>query len=100
MSQKYFAATLVVFGMCACTPEPPLVSVVSEPHCTESADRAALATFIVECARAANPMSDEEGEDLVAQCMRTGIIAICPDHIHRKTYQRNTYEWSVEEMSP
>lgn len=29
--------------------------------------------FIVECAKAANPMSDEEGEDLVAQCERTAL---------------------------
>lgn len=28
------------------------------------------AKFIVDCARAANPMSDEEGEDLVKECGR------------------------------
>jgi hypothetical protein len=34
----------------------------------ETCDVNKQAKFIIECARAANPMSDEEGEDLVAQC--------------------------------
>jgi hypothetical protein len=29
------------------------------------------AEFIIRCAEAANPLSDEEGEDLVVQCERT-----------------------------
>ncbi|ALM62114.1 hypothetical protein AXI64_gp122 [Vibrio phage qdvp001] len=29
------------------------------------------AEFIINCAEAANPLSDEEGEDLVSQCERT-----------------------------
>lgn len=29
------------------------------------------ANFIIECAKAANPLSDEEGEDLVLECKRT-----------------------------
>jgi len=33
--------------------------------CAESDKRA---KFIIDCARAANPMSDEEGEDLVNEC--------------------------------
>lgn len=32
----------------------------------------ALADFILTCAKNANPMSDEEGEDLVKQCEKTG----------------------------
>lgn len=47
--------------------------------CETPAERAALATFIVECAKAANPMSDEEGEDLVEECRRSGIFALCPE---------------------
>jgi len=31
----------------------------------------AAAQFIVECAKAANPMADEEGEDLVEECTNT-----------------------------
>lgn len=35
-----------------------------------SCDTEARAEFIIDCARAANPMSDEEGEDLVKECGR------------------------------
>lgn len=35
------------------------------------AQQEAKAKFVVECAEAANPMSDEEGEDLVRQCEET-----------------------------
>lgn len=38
---------------------------------TEIVDAEKAAKFIVECASAANPMSDEEGEDLVYQCELT-----------------------------
>lgn len=34
----------------------------------EISDIGNASTFIIECAKAANPMSDEEGEDLVRQC--------------------------------
>ena len=36
-----------------------------------------LAKFIVDCARAANPMSDEEGEDLVNECGSQARIIYC-----------------------
>jgi hypothetical protein len=35
------------------------------------------AKFIIECARAANPMSDEEGEDLAAQCYKISRGLFC-----------------------
>ena len=35
------------------------------------------AEFIINCAKAANPMSDEEGEDLVLQCERTSYDLFC-----------------------
>ena len=35
------------------------------------------AEFIINCAKAANPMSDEEGEDLVKQCERTSYGLFC-----------------------
>lgn len=35
------------------------------------------AKFILDCAKAANPMSDEEGEDLVIQCERTATSLFC-----------------------
>lgn len=35
------------------------------------------AKFIIDCAKAANPMSDEEGEDLVRQCEETSEHLFC-----------------------
>ena len=35
------------------------------------------AEFILNCAKAANPMSDEEGEDLVKQCEKTSYDLFC-----------------------
>ena len=35
------------------------------------------AEFIINCAKAANPMSDEEGEDLVKQCAITAENLFC-----------------------
>jgi hypothetical protein len=49
-----------------------------EPSCVSAADRKWLAEFIVKCSEAANPKSDEEGEDLVKQCEWTGRRTICP----------------------
>ena len=37
------------------------------------------AEFIINCAKAANPMSDEEGEDLVIQCERTSYDLFCDE---------------------
>ena len=35
------------------------------------------AKFIIDCAKAANPMSDEEGEDLVKQCDSSSRELFC-----------------------
>jgi hypothetical protein len=40
-------------------------------------DKPSRAKFIIECAKAANPMSDEEGEDLVRQCEQTSLELFC-----------------------
>src|SRR5210317_1198827 len=37
--------------------------------------------FVVKCSEAANPKSDEEGEDLVAQCHKTGKAFGCLRHV-------------------
>jgi hypothetical protein len=47
-------------------------------------------TFILECAKAANPLSDEEGEDLVKQCQATAADLFCPKE---KFVQVSDYEW-------
>ena len=41
----------------------------------ESAER--RAKFVLDCATAANPHSDEEGEDLVSQCESTAAALFC-----------------------
>jgi len=48
-------------------------------------DKEALASFIIECAKAANPMSDEEGEDLVQQCEWTGMRLYCEQEFYKPT---------------
>jgi len=53
-----------------------------------------LRDFIIECAKVANPMSDEEGEDLVQQCEFTGERVMCP-----KVTYRVTYTWDGQEIS-
>ncbi len=47
------------------------------PVCTTEHQKQ-LSEFIILCAKAANPMSDEEGEDLVKQCEMTGKNIYCP----------------------
>lgn len=69
-------------------------------HCVDAEDRRALAQFIIECSKAANPLSDEEGEDLVSQCERTGERAICPTHEHRLTFIGSSGFRRVEEVDP
>jgi hypothetical protein len=59
-----------IYGFAAGCSDPSY-DLVSRSHVPE-AKRPEMAAFIIECARAANPHSDEEGEDLVAQCERTG----------------------------
>lgn len=50
----------------------------SEQQCRSEHDRMALADYIVKCAAAANPKSDEEGEDLVMQCEESMKRSFCP----------------------
>lgn len=45
--------------------------------CCLKRDEQARVSCILECARAANPMSDEEGEDLVSQCDRSCTEPAC-----------------------
>ena len=45
-----------------------------------------LANFIINCAKAANPLSDEEGEDLVYECAKQGNNIYC----HQEYFLNNT----------
>ena len=74
---KYFLIILNIIFVVGCEGSTR-VEVSSENVCLQSEDRKNLAKFIIDCAKAANPMSDEEGEDLVKQCEWTGIKTICP----------------------
>lgn len=56
-----------------------IIDKVTRRKCVEEKDRDKLANFIIKCAEAANPKSDEEGEDLVAQCESTGVNSVCPE---------------------
>jgi len=42
-----------------------------------SCDSEAIRDFVVKCAKAANPMSDEEGEDLVEECADVARDTFC-----------------------
>jgi hypothetical protein len=52
-----------------------------------------LLQFVVACAEAANPKSDEEGEDLVSQCERTGGRALQVCTTVFKANERGDYNW-------
>ena len=68
----------MIFGLGKCT----LDKHKAEPQwrwkeiCKDNDNRA---EFIINCAKAANPMSDEEGEDLVLQCERTSRHLFCDE---------------------
>ncbi len=72
---KYLFLLLFLVG---CDKESTTVMRSQSTDCVTKEDRERLAVFIVECAKAANPMSDEEGEDLVAQCESSGKNTLCP----------------------
>ena len=61
-----------------------------------------FAKYVVECAKAANPLSDEEGEDLVLQCERTMRRALCQtkettvEMIDNKCYNKSNIQVSCE----
>lgn len=63
---------VLVIALVACERVGPVMVADCEANGAELADR------IIECSRAANPMADEEGEDLVRQCEKTMRETICP----------------------
>lgn len=83
-----FAAIGLLVLTAACADSPPTLTTVTV--CSpETAER--RATFIVQCSTAANPHSDEEGEDLVSQCETTATNLFCaeePALYFHDTYSR------------
>jgi hypothetical protein len=61
--------------------------------------KAEIAKFIVDCAKAANPLSDEEGEDLVEQCEVTGKHVLC-DIKTQVVFCKNTYDCIDDKNQP
>lgn len=76
---KYPLFLSVALCLAACVdPPPPVPRITFDRHCSmEQSER--VAKFIVDCAEAANPKSDEEGEDLVEQCEETAKNVLCPE---------------------
>jgi hypothetical protein len=70
-TQTRLLPAVALAGLLACEPHREAVK-----ECVEI-DRAAASAFVVKCAEAANPKSDEEGEDLVAQCEETARRLHC-----------------------
>ena len=72
MRNAAIACMLLLVGCPPPEPEPPS-HYVTHRKAMPPEMRERYARFVVECATAANPRSDEEGEDLVQQCEDTGF---------------------------
>lgn len=70
---RFLAAVVLMLQAACITGCESAPRVHTETECDSTKNPQELAKFIVDCAAAANPKSDEEGEDLVAQCERTGF---------------------------
>ena len=71
----------IIFGLGKCTLDThaKIKTVQQWNWKTICKDNDKRAEFILNCAKAANPMSDEEGEDLVIQCERTSRNLFCDE---------------------
>jgi hypothetical protein len=92
-------ATLGFAGFCAALTAPIWVDFEPsgvELRCVER-DGDAAASCMIDCSRAANPKSDEEGEDLVAECAQQCAEFRCT---RRSWHYRghNAYDWTPCEL--
>lgn len=62
----------------ACT-ERRWTEVRHERACVTDKERAELTAAVLTCVKNGNPMSDEEGEDLVAECRFSMAVVVCPE---------------------
>ena len=71
----------IIFGLGKCTLDTHAKIKTAQQWRWKSRckDNDKRAEFIINCAKAANPMSDEEGEDLVLQCERTSRNLFCDE---------------------
>lgn len=58
----------LIFAIASCSSpkRDPSFEIVEVKECTATAEQR---TWVLECVRVGNPMSDEEGEDLVDECL-------------------------------
>lgn len=82
--------TLFLLAACVDYSEPEKRGM--RPICSADDDRERLADFILACVKNGNPMSDEEGEDLVRQCERTGENVVCPTVA--ACYHSGSFSWA------
>lgn len=89
-------AALAALSGCA---EGTRVERFEKNFCQTTESRERLAKFIIDCSAAANPKSDEEGEDLVAQCELTGTKTLCPVvSLCRTTFYRSAGRREIGEL--
>lgn len=69
--RKIFLIVILFLG--SCSPNQVWLKI-----CSSDEDKIKLSEFVLTCAKNANPLSDEEGEDLVKQCETSGRQIICP----------------------
>lgn len=50
-------------------------------HICTGQEKIELAHSIIQCAQVSNTKSDEEGEDVVAECGRTMVKALCTEYV-------------------
>ena len=80
---------VLIFFIAGCS-ESVVIERSSRQKCMSMEEKRELASFIIKCSEAANPKSDEEGEDLVIQCERTGINTLCQTvDVCRTTIERS-----------
>jgi hypothetical protein len=70
-----FVVVMGALALTGCQPAPQ-EDFDAAPRCVDI-DRPAASAFVIACAAAANPKSDEEGEDLVRQCEETATNLHC-----------------------
>lgn len=80
------AALALLLAGCKEPPPPGYKCWRGFPECSSAqierileCDNSERAKFIIDCAKAANPMSDEEGEDLILQCEKTSESLFCTE---------------------
>lgn len=91
---------LVALATLAGCEGPPRVYEERKPVCDTPELREKVAEYTVACAKAANPMSDEEGEDLVAECRRSSMVILCPEQTFTYEYSNSRGRFNYQPKQP